>query len=74
MTQIPLRPAYALTIHKSQGLTLNSAHIDIRAAREPGQAYVALSRLRELGGLYLKEWIKGVQVSEAAINFYKNLK
>ena len=74
MTQFPLRPAYALTIHKSQGLTLNSAHIDIRAAREPGQAYVALSRLRSLSGLYLKDWIKGVHVSEAAINFYKNLK
>lgn len=71
MRQIPLRPAYALTIHKSQGLTLDRAHIDIRAAREPGQAYVALSRLRSLGGLFLKEWIKGVHVSEAAINFYK---
>ena len=73
MLQIPLRPAYALTIHKSQGLTLNSAHIDIRAAREPGQAYVALSRLRSLSGLFLKEWIKGVHVSDAAINFYKNI-
>ena len=73
MTQIPLRPAYALTIHKSQGLTLDSAHIDIRAAREPGQAYVALSRLRSLRGLHLKDWIKGVHVSEAAINFYRNL-
>ena len=73
MTQFPLRPAYALTIHKSQGLTLDSAHIDIRAAREPGQAYVALSRLRSLRGLYLKDWIKGVVISEAAINFYKNL-
>lgn len=74
MTQIPLRLAYAMTIHKSQGLTLDSAHIDIRAAREPGQAYVALSRLRSLSGLYLKEWIKGVHVSDAAINFYKDLK
>ena len=73
MTQIPLRPAYALTIHKSQGLTLDRAHIDIRAAREPGQAYVALSRLRSLSGLYLKDWIKGVHVSEAAINFYKGM-
>lgn len=73
MTQIPLRPAYALTIHKSQGLTLDSAHIDIRAAREPGQAYVALSRLRSLSGLYLKEWIKGIHISEEAINFYRNL-
>lgn len=73
MLQIPLRPAYALTIHKSQGLTLDQAHIDIRAAREPGQAYVALSRLRSLRGLYLKEWIKGVHVSEAAINFYRGM-
>jgi hypothetical protein len=73
MLQIPLRPAYALTIHKSQGLTLDSAHIDIRAAREPGQAYVALSRLRSLGGLYLKDWIKGVHVSEAATSFYRSL-
>jgi hypothetical protein len=74
MTQIPLRPAYALTIHKSQGLTLDRAHIDIRAAREPGQAYVALSRLRNLQGLYLKDWIKGVHVSDAAINFYRGLR
>ncbi len=73
MLQIPLRPAYALTIHKSQGLTLDRAHIDIRAAREPGQAYVALSRLRSLSGLYLKEWIKGVHVSEEAISFYRTL-
>ena len=46
VTQYPLRLAYAMTIHKSQGLTLDRALIDIRAAREPGQAYVALSRLR----------------------------
>jgi hypothetical protein len=59
--------------HNSQGLTLDRAHIDIRAAREPGQAYVALSRLRSLRGLYLKDWIKGVHVSEAAISFYRNL-
>lgn len=71
MTQIPLRPAYAMTIHKSQGLTLDRAHIDIRAAREPGQAYVALSRLRSLSGLYLKEWISGVVISEAAAAFYR---
>ena len=73
MSQIPLRPAYALTIHKSQGLTLDRAHIDIRAAREPGQAYVALSRLRSLSGLYLKDWIKGIHISEEAINFYRNI-
>jgi len=69
--QYPLRPAYAMTIHKSQGLTLDRALIDIRAAREPGQAYVALSRLRSLRGLWLKDWIKGVFVSPEAIEFYR---
>jgi ATP-dependent DNA helicase PIF1 len=74
VTQYPLRLAYAMTIHKSQGLTLDRAMIDIRAAREPGQAYVALSRLKGLSGLYLKDWIKGIFVSQEAINFYRNLK
>lgn len=73
ITQYPLRLAYAMTIHKSQGLSLDRALIDIRAAREPGQAYVALSRLRTLRGLHLKDWIKGIYVSEPAINFYRNL-
>ncbi|MEZ5275515.1 MAG: DEAD/DEAH box helicase [Opitutaceae bacterium] len=72
-TQYPLRPAYALTIHKSQGLTLDSALIDIRAAREPGQAYVAVSRLRRLEGLHLKSYFKGIFVSQDAINFYRNI-
>ncbi|MCC5807594.1 MAG: AAA family ATPase [Opitutales bacterium] len=73
VTQYPLRPAYAMTIHKSQGLTLDRALIDIRAAREPGQAYVALSRLRSLTGLHLKDWIRGVFVSNEAISFHRNL-
>ena len=72
-TQFPLRLAYSMTIHKSQGLTLSEALIDIRAAREPGQAYVALSRLKSLSGLYLKDWFSGVFVSPDAINFYRTL-
>ena len=71
--QFPLRLAYALTIHKSQGLTLDGAYVDVRAAREPGQAYVALSRVRTLAGLHLKGWFSGVFVSQAARNFYANL-
>ena len=65
--QIPLRPAYAMTIHKSQGLSLDSAVIDARAAREPGQTYVAISRLRTLEGLCLKEAITGVVTSRVAL-------
>lgn len=69
-TQFPLRLAYSLTIHKAQGLTLDSALVDIRAAREPGQGYVALSRVRTLDGLHLKDWPKGVFVSQRAIDFH----
>jgi ATP-dependent exoDNAse (exonuclease V) alpha subunit len=69
-SQFPLRLAWAMTIHKAQGLTLDSAYLDIRAAREPGQAYVAVSRVRSLAGLQFKEWFKGVHVSPEAIGFY----
>lgn len=51
--QYPIRPAWAITIHKSQGLTFDRAIIDARAAFSPGQAYVALSRCRSLKGIVL---------------------
>lgn len=53
-TQYPLKPAWALTIHKSQGLTFDRVNIDIgRGAFASGQSYVALSRCRSLEGMTL---------------------
>lgn len=72
-SQFPLRLAWAMTIHKAQGLTLDSAFLDIRAAREPGQAYVAVSRVRTLAGLNFKEWFKGLHVAPEAIQFYQGV-
>lgn len=50
-TQIPLMAAWAMTVHKAQGMTLSSVIVDLRHSFEPGQAYVALSRAETLGGL-----------------------
>ena len=68
VTQIPLRLAWAITVHKSQGMTLDAARIDLRRAFVEGMGYVALSRVRNLENLYLAGINRmALQVSQDAL-------
>lgn len=75
INQYPLRLAWAITVHKSQGMSLDAARVDLRQSFEPGMGYVALSRVRSSAGLSLAGFNEiSLRVNDEVLEFDKNLK
>ena len=74
MTQYPFALAWASTTHKSQGLTMDFVDVDLSNCFAPGQAYVALSRVKTLEGLRLRGWNKNSIKTDKRVKQYYNVK
>lgn len=74
LRQFPIRLAYAVTIHKSQGMSLDSAYIVIDGIKWDGQMYVALSRVKDVNKIYANHKIREdrIKTSTAVLNFLEN--
>jgi ATP-dependent exoDNAse (exonuclease V) alpha subunit len=73
MRQFPLIPATAITVHKSQGMSLDECSVDLSRSFAPGHVYVALSRLRTADGLTLLNSDFKVLVDPDVVDFYKRV-
>lgn len=75
ITQYPLRLAWAITVHKSQGMSLDEALLNLGETFEYGQGYVALSRLRSLEGLFLTSYNdKALRVNDAITEYDEKIR
>lgn len=73
-SNFPVTLAYALTIHKAQGTTLDSMTVDLRRLWEPGQAYVALSRARSSDSLFIEGWSQSsIFLDPSVLAFHRKL-
>jgi ATP-dependent DNA helicase PIF1 len=67
--QLPLKLAWALTVHKSQGMTLSRVELMLENAFDFGQAYVALSRVQSLAGL----WVRGIDIDQTMVKAHPDV-
>lgn len=74
MVQIPLLPSWAITVHKSQGMTIDKIECDLCDAFAEGQVYVAISRVRTLNGLFIKSFnANRIIVNPKVVQYYQRL-
>ena len=74
VSNFPLNLAYATTIHKAQGMTLDKTLVNLKSLWEPGQAYVALSRVMDPDNLFIQSWSSSSIKTDPNVNqFYEEI-